>query len=138
MQLQQPESMATKISLVCQYIATSQNQEEVFEMLFREEYSNIAYYFHELPLYRIVACGYNTTKMDQEIHKIQLKNAVIRKVRETLIPGQAYSSHNVKTILQSIYDDLGIKAKATATSLVNLCPECQKKKVNGTVYYTIM
>ena len=136
--LQQSNNMANKISLVYQYIATSQNSEEVFEMLFREEYSNIAYYFHELPLDRIVACGYNTTKMDQEIHKIQLKNAVIRKVRETLIPGQAYSSHDVKTILQSIYDAFGIKAKAKATSLPRLCPECQKKIVNGTACYTIM
>lgn len=139
MQLQQPKNtMATKISLVYQCMATSQNPEEVFEMLFREEYSRIAYYFHELPLERIVASGFNTTKMDQEIFQIQQMNAVIRKIRETLIPGQAYSSHDVKSILQSIYDALGIKAKATATSLTNLCPDCQKKMVNGTAYYTIL
>ena len=139
MQLQQPKNtMATKISLVYQYMATSQNPEEIFEMLFREEYSRIAYYFHELPLERIVASGFNTTKMDQEIYQIQQMNAVIRKIRETLIPGQAYSSHDVKSILQSIYDALGIKAKATATSLTNLCPDCQKKMVNGTAYYTIL
>ena len=76
--------------------------------------------------------------MDQEIFQIQQMNAVIRKIRETLIPGQAYSSHDVKSILQSIYDALGIKAKATATSLTNLCPDCQKKMVNGTAYYTIL
>ena len=138
MQLQEPTPMATKINLVCQCMATYQNPEEVFEMLFREGYSWIGYYFHELPLDRIIANGYNTTKMSQEIYQIQQMNLVVRKIRDKLTPGQAYSSRDVKTVLQSIYDELGIKATATATELTRYCPECQKKMVKGTAYYTIM
>ena len=43
-------------------------RDELNLMLWSEGYNDIAHYINALPLDRLYACGFNTTKMDQEPH----------------------------------------------------------------------
>ena len=135
--LQQPSASATKISCICQCVMSGQNPQDVYEMLFREGFSYIAYYFNQLPLDRIIANGYNTTKMDNEINSRQQSNVVAAKVAEKFKEKKIYSSKEAKSALQEVYNSMNLNQTAKATDLLQLIPGCTKKKVKGLEYYVI-
>lgn len=99
-----------------------------FAMMCQEGYNDIARYFSVLPQERIVACGCNTTLMDTEINNRTIGSNVAAVVASKFTPGQTYTKKDVKTILQSVYDSLGLKRVAKATDLTNYISCCEVKR----------
>ena len=139
--LRQPaSSVYFRIHYICNYMMSAPSEQErldIFNMLFREGYSSLAYYFYKLSPDRVAANSYNTTHMDNEIRQIELKDLIKSSIKTRFTPGIKYSSKDTKVMLQSIYDYLGIKATAKATDLPVYFPDCIKKKIHGIHYYVL-
>lgn len=104
--------------------------EEFFMMLRDEGYNDLAQYFSALPLDRISACGYNTTLLSNEIAYRTMTDNISAVVVTKFTPGQTYTKKEVKSILQSVYDSLGLKMVAKATDLANYI-SCSEVKRGG-------
>lgn len=112
-------------------------QDEIFGMLFKWNYTDVAYYFATLPLDRICACGYNTTRMDNEIMVMQQTDSIIQAVQKRFIRGNTYNNKEVKQLLGEAYLEVGIKKTAVATDLPGYL-QCTVKKSHGYLKYIIL
>lgn len=113
-----------------------QLQGEVNQMLWELGYNDIAHYINTLSLSRITALGYNSTRMDSEIQAQQQGPHIEAFIAVRFQVGQKYTREEIKTALQEIYNDTGIKKTAKATDLLEYfdCTEC---KVNGNRAYLL-
>ena len=107
--------------------------DEVFVMLRNEGYNDVGYYFSSLPLDRIKANGFNTTKMNNEIAFMNQTVDISSIVAGTFERGRKYSKKEVKETLQGIYDGLGLNRTAKATDLPNYveCEQCKKDGIKA-------
>jgi hypothetical protein len=138
--LREPIDTSRRIQYICQYFMESKDEsevKEVYELLFREEFSGLAYYFSNLSLDRIIANGYNTTRMNQEISQRNSQVAIVQSIKNRFSQGVEYSGKEVKNMLQEIYNSFGLKATAKATDLLEYFPDCKKKKIHGSYYYVL-
>ncbi len=105
-------------------------------MLWASGYNDIAYYINNLPVSRITALGYNSTRMDNEIQNIQQLPQLGPFITVRFQVGQKYTREEIKSALQEIYTNAGIKKSAKATDLQDYykCTEC---KVNGQRAYLL-
>ena len=105
-------------------------KDELNLMLWTEGYNDIAYYINSLPLDRIYACGFNTTKMDQEIKAIQEMPSLEPVIYTRFQVGQRYTRDEIKTALGEIYTAAGLKKTPKATDLEEYfkCADC---KIHG-------
>lgn len=103
-------------------------EDEIFKMLNNECHSDVAYYFNKLPLDRIHANGFDTWKMDSEISFRNGAADIKAIVQDKFESGQVYSKKEIKSILQEVYDGIGMKKTAKATDLSKYidCKECKK------------
>jgi len=103
-------------------------EDEIFTMLNNECHSDVAYYFNKLPLDRIYANGFDTWKMDGEISFRNGAADIKAIVQDKFESGQVYSKKEIKSILQEVYDGIGMKKTAKATDLSKYidCKECKK------------
>ena len=111
-------------------------REEMNQMLWAEGYDDTAYYINNLPISRITALGYNSTRMDQEIEAMQKGPHIEAIITVRFQVGQKYTREEIKSALQEIYTNAGIKKSAKATDLQDYykCTEC---KVNGQRAYLL-
>ena len=120
-------------SLLRQY---PQLQGEVNTMLWASGYNDIAYYINNLPVSRITALGYNSTRMDNEIQNMQKGPHIEAIITVKFQVGQKYSREEIKSALQEIYTDAGIKKTAKATDLLDYF-DCSDCKLNGQRAYLL-
>lgn len=113
-----------------------QLQGEVNTMLWASGYNDIAYYINNLPLSRITALGYNSTRMDSEIKAQQQTPHIAPLVYVKFQVGQKYTREEIKSALQEIYNDAGIKRTAKATDLLDYF-DCSDCKLNGQRAYLL-
>ena len=113
-----------------------QLQGEVNIMLWASGYNDIAYYINNLPLSRITALGYNSTRMDSEIRAQQQTPNIAPLVYVKFQVGQKYTREKIKSALQEIYNDAGIKRTAKATELQEYF-DCSDCKLNGQRAYLL-
>ena len=105
-------------------------------MLWANGYNDIAYYINNLPLSRITALGYNSTRMDNEIQNRQQLPQLVPIITVRFQVGQKYSREEIKSALQEIYKDAGIKKAAKATDLLDYY-DCEECKLNGQRAYLL-
>ena len=105
-------------------------KDELNLMLWTEGYNDIAHYINNLPLDRLYACGFNTTKMDQEIKAIQEKPSLEPAIYTRFQVGQRYTRDEIKIALGEIYTAAGLKKTPKATDLEEYfkCIDC---KIHG-------
>ena len=103
-------------------------REELNLMLWSEGYNRVAYYINHLPLERLYACGFNTTKMDQEIKAIQQGPQIEPMIYTQFQVDQKYTREEIKTALGEIYTAAGLKKTPKATDLEDYftCIDCKK------------
>ena len=111
-----------------------QHQKEFFKMLYSEGYNDVAYYFTHLPLHRIFALGFNSSKLDDEIEDNCKKTSIGALVAIRFQRGKIYTAKEVKEKLQEIYDELGLNSRAKATDLPNYIPCTKGHTKAGDVY----
>jgi hypothetical protein len=99
-------------------------------MMHRNGYQDIAVYFNQLPLERIKALGYHSTKLDNELKSQNSLPDIKTEVKKVFMSGAVYSKAEAKEKLQKIYDDLGLNKTAKATDLMKLIP-CAGAKLKG-------
>lgn len=109
---------------------------ETNQMLWANGYNDIAYYINNLPLSRITALGYNSTRMDNEIQNRQQLPQLVPIITVRFQVGQKYSREEIKSALQEIYKDAGIKKAAKATDLLDYY-DCEECKLNGQRAYLL-
>jgi len=109
---------------------------EVFQMLSKWNYQDVAYYLSQLPLDRLSACGYDPWKLGQEINSQSLSGIIGCEVMKRVIPGHRYTSKEIKAILNDVYASLGITKNAVATDLANYV-SCSSRKTGGKFVYVI-
>lgn len=105
-------------------------KDELNLLLWTEGYNDIAHYINSLPLDRIYACGFNTTKMDQEIKALQEMPSLGPVIYTRFQIGQRYTREEIKKTLGEIYTAAGLKKTPKATDLEDYfkCTDC---KLNG-------
>jgi hypothetical protein len=138
--LRQPVETRLKLKYIYQYLSLAPSEAnvlEVYNMLFREGYQKLSAYFYKLPLDRILANGFNTTRMDYEVGHNSSQDIIRFELLGKMVPGTKYSSKDVKLMIQDVYDRNGVKAKAKSTDIQIYVPECQIKKVHGSYYYIL-
>jgi hypothetical protein len=138
--LRQPVETRLKLKYIYQYLSLAPTEDdvlEVYSMLFREGYQKLSSYFHKLPLDRILANGFNITRLDYEIGHNNSQDVIRLGLLEKMVPGMKYSSKDIKLMVQEVYDQNGVKAKAKSTDIQIYVPECQIKKVHGSYYYVL-
>ena len=103
-------------------------REELNLMLWTEGYNRVAYYINNLPLDRLNACGFNTTKMDQEIKAIQQGPHIEPMIYTRFQVDQIFTREEIKKDLGEIYTAVGLKKTPKATDLEDYfkCIECKK------------
>ena len=111
-----------------------QQKDDYFMMLYNEGYNDVAYYFCHLPLDRISALGFNTTKLDDEIEARSKISSVGDVVAIRFQKGMIFPAKEVKEKLQEIYDELGLNMKAKATDLPNYIPCTKAHTKAGDIY----
>ena len=111
-----------------------QHKNDFFLMLYNEGYNDVAYYFNQLPLYRISALGFNTSKLDDEIEANSKKSSIGGLVAIKFGKGGIYTAREVKEILQEVYDELGLNRKAKATDLANFLSCTKGHTKTGDIY----
>lgn len=109
---------------------------EVNQMLWSENYNDIAYYINNLPLSRITALGYNSTRMDNEIQNMQQLPQLGPIITVRFQVGQKYTREEIKSALQEIYKNAGIQKSAKATDLLDYY-DCEECKLNGQRAYLL-
>ena len=135
--LYQTIRLADRIRQTCVFLSTYPvYREEVFMMLSKWNYQDVAYYISRLPIDRLSACGYDPWKLAQEINAQDMNCLIGNEIMNRVIPGQRYSSKDIKNILKGVFKNLGIKKNAVATDLPNYVP-CSSKKTGGKIVYTI-
>ena len=109
---------------------------ETNQMLWANGYNDIAYYINNLPLSRITALGYNSTRMDDEIKASQKALHIGSYIAVRFQIGQKYTREEIKSALREIYKEVGIKKAAKATVLEEYftCTDC---KVRGQRAYLL-
>ena len=109
---------------------------EMNQMLWSEGYNDIAHYINNLPVSRIMALGYNSTRMDREIQAMQNTPQLGPIIAVRFQVGQRYTRDEIKSVLQEVYNNAGIHKTAKATDLQEYfdCAEC---KVNGQRAYLL-
>ena len=104
--------------------------QEFYIMLRFEGHNKVAYYLSSLSLDRIYACGYNTTKMDNEIKQARIigTDSLSSLVSSKFCSGQVYTRAEVKEILQDLFVAAGLNKTAKASLLPTFvnCKECKK------------
>jgi len=113
-----------------------QLKNEINQMLWSEGYNDISHYINNLPISRITALGYNSTRMDREIQAMQNIPQLGPIIAIRFQVGQKYTRDNIKSVLQEVYNNAGIHKTAKATDLQEYfnCTEC---KVNGQRAYLL-
>lgn len=103
-------------------------RDELNLMLWSEGYNDIAHYVNSLPLERLYACGFNTTRMDQEIKAIQEGPHIEPIIYTRFQVDQKYTREEIKTALGEIYTAAGLKKTPKATDLEDYfrCVDCKK------------
>ena len=103
-------------------------KDELNVMLWTEGYNRVAYYINNLPLERLYACGFNTTKMDQEIKAIQQGPHIGPMIYTRFQVDQIYTREEIKKDLGEIYTAAGLKKTPKATDLEDYftCVDCKK------------
>lgn len=103
-------------------------RDELNLMLWSEGYNDIAHYINSLPLDRLYACGFNTTKMDQEIKAIQEGPHIEPIIYARFQVDQKYTREEIKIALGEIYTAAGLKKTPKATDLEDYftCVDCKK------------
>ncbi len=104
--------------------------DEIFEMLCKEGFNDIAYYFHWLSLDRIIANGADPWKMQKEIELARSTNDIRTVVASKFESGQRYSKKETKAMLQEVFDIMGIKKTAKASDLP-VYIDCKLAKKDG-------
>ena len=128
--LNQP-TIADKIHLLYDaFTKCPQYKDVLFEMLHRDGYQDIAVYFNQLPLERIKALGYHSTKLDNELKNQNSLPNIVNEVKKVFISGVVYSKAEAKKKLQNVYDNLGLNKTAKASDLMKLIP-CAGAKLKG-------
>ena len=89
----------------------------------------IKQYFNLLGPGRLHALSYVEARIQNELNAGNLQDALLAQVASTFIPGQFYPLKNVKSMLQDIYNDLGIGRTAKATDLSGLIPYRVTKQI---------
>lgn len=105
-------------------------QAEFFIMLRNEGFNDVAYYYNSISPDRILANGFSSTKIDDEINNMDKMCEISAVVASEFVNGQIYSKKEVKEKLQKIYDNLGVKKIAKATDL-NDYISCSLAKKDG-------
>ena len=125
-QISSKQIMHDRIKKTHEYFSNCpQQKDDFFVMLYNEGYNDVAHYFCHLPLDRISALGFNTTKLDKEIEARSMMSSVGDVVAIRFQKGMIYTAREVKEKLQEVYDELGLNVKAKATDLPNYIP-CTK------------
>lgn len=111
--------------------------DEMLNMLSQEQHYVLADIFKQLPHDRIRANGYNITRIKREIMFNHSKSKISSEVKTTFMAGRIYTKEECKTMLQSIYDRLGLKNTAKASDLFNYI-SCREIKSYGVKYIQIL
>ena len=119
-QISSKQIMHDRIKKTHEYFSNfPQHKNDFFLMLHVEGYTDVAYYFNQLPLYRISALGYNSSKLDDEIEDNCKKSSIGALVAIRFQKGKIYTAKEVKEKLQEIFDELGLTGRAKARDLPN-------------------
>lgn len=126
-----------KLKEVCMVVERyPELREELNQMLWAEGYDDAAYYINNLPVSRITALGYNSTRMDNEIQNMHQLPQLGPIITVKFQVGQKYTREEIKSALQEIYTDAGIKKTAKATDLLDYF-DCSDCKLNGQRAYLL-
>ena len=107
---------------------------DFFKMLYNEGYNDVAHYFTQLPLHRISALGFNSSKLDDEIEDNCKMSSVGALVVIRFQSGKIYTAKEVKEKLQEVYDERGLNRKAKATELPNYISCTKAHTKAGDIY----
>ena len=108
----------TMLRLTYEYLARfHEEQQGIFRMLRAEDFDVVAYYFTMMRPERLAANGFNTSKCDAEIEYNSQCSNIAALVSVHFKKGQTYSLSEAKSMLQAIYDEVGVNARAKATDL---------------------
>ena len=110
--------------------------DEIFRMLHDEGYNDIAYYFNILSPNRIMANGCDPWKIEQEIKQREGAADVKDLVSSVFEVGKVYSKKEVKSMLQEVYDKMGVRKTAKANELPKYI-NCRETKKDGLKAYKI-
>lgn len=118
----------TMLRLTYGYLARfHEEQHSIFRMLRAEGYDVVAYYFTMMRPERVAANGFNSSKCDAEIRYSSQCNDIASLVSVNFVHGQTYSLSEAKSMLQAIYDEVGVNARAKATDLQKYARVAQVK-----------
>lgn len=79
-------------------------------------------YFDVLGPNRICALEYRENDVDDAYKTAQMKGSIIGECQQAFTRGQHYRLSEVKSILQDIFDKLGISTTAKANDIENYLP----------------
>ena len=114
-----------------------------------ELYQNtfIDYRFHNfydvLGVHKIKALRYREKDIEEATASAVLAQQITNECRKHFFPGKFYRLSDVKKMLQSIYQQLGVKRTAKATDIVEYIPTATKRQLTTTttgkreLYYEI-
>lgn len=110
----------TKIKIVYDYfINYPLLQDQFYDVMYRTGNSHIAIFFNGVPLERIKANGYDSSKLEKELSYKIKQTDISSLVKSKFETGKTYSNKEVKQKLQEAYDELGLDKTAKATELRN-------------------
>ena len=121
----------TKMKLYCEFLQQHPDYKEMLERL-PQIPLDIKVYYNRLGPDTLRSMSYKEAYIKRVLEYESLQETIKEAVRLTFNRGQFYSLKQVKTILQTIYDGLGVEKKAKATDLKTFM-NCNEKQmtING-------
>lgn len=118
-----------RMKVICDYYehCPIEKKEEFCNVISYYGESRLAYYIDKLGVERVRANGYNISKLNNEILNNDHELQIGFMVRDRFMSGITYTRVEVKQMLQSIYDELGLQKKAVATQIVDYI-KCSRDK----------
>lgn len=101
-------------------LASQEDYGSKFRMMaIAEEYPLISQAYRELGAEKIIALGCNQTKIKNEIltNSPEAKNAVLFELKKVIKAGDKITNTELKVVIQSVYNKLGIKKTAKASDI---------------------
>ena len=121
----------TRMKLYCEFLQQHPDYKEMLERL-PQIPLDIKVYYNRLGPHTLRSMSYKEADIKRVLGYESLQETIKEAVKSTFNRGRFYSLKQVKTILQNIYDGLGVEKKAKATDLKTFV-NCNEKQmtING-------
>lgn len=95
------------------------------------EYIPLSYknFYTVLGIRRIRQQQYDYAKMEADMDYFKYYPTIVEKLNAILIIGQEYTNKHLKTTIQSVYDEIGLKKTGKASQIKEFFPESYETKV---------